>query len=209
MKDKTYVYIDGFNLFYGCLKNTQYKWLNIRKMCELLLPNLDIQKIYYFTAKVSGTERDPDKPQRQLAYIRALRTLPGVEIIDGHFISEDITLPLADGTGEATVRRSKEKRSDVNLASQLLWDAHCQSFQVAVVVSGDSDFRTPISMVRSRYMKDIGVLDPQRDGTPNSPMNKEATFYKPIRVGVLKASQFSDQLSDAKGSFAKPADWWQ
>jgi len=205
---RTNVYIDGFNLFYGCLKRSQFKWLNVQKMCELLLPHNDIRKIYYFTAKVGGTSKDPDKPQRQLAYIRALKTLPIIEIIDGHFISETIVLPLADGSGSACVTRSKEKRSDVNLACQLLWDAHCDSFDAAVIVSGDSDFRTPISIVKNRFRKVVGVLDPLRDGTPNSPMNKDATFYKPIRSGVLQASQFPNQLCDSKGTFAKPAKWW-
>jgi hypothetical protein len=28
---KTFVYVDAFNLYYGSLKGTPYKWLNIRK----------------------------------------------------------------------------------------------------------------------------------------------------------------------------------
>jgi uncharacterized LabA/DUF88 family protein len=208
VNEKTYVYIDGFNLFYGCLKGTEYKWLNIEKLCKMYLSNFDVRKIYYFTAAVKPIESDKDKPMRQSVYVRALQTLPLVEIIDGHFMSETLSLPLADGTGFADVIRTKEKRSDVNLASQLLWDAHCNNFEVAVIVSGDSDFRTPISFVKHRFRKKIGVLDPQKNGTPNSPMNKDADFYKPIRSGALKDSQFADSLHDARGTFSKPGDWW-
>jgi len=28
---KTIIYIDGFNLYYGCLKDSPYKWLNVLK----------------------------------------------------------------------------------------------------------------------------------------------------------------------------------
>ncbi|HEY9772384.1 MAG TPA: NYN domain-containing protein [Planktothrix sp.] len=207
---RTFVYVDGFNLYYGCLKGTPYKWLDIRKLCELYLPstNFDLRYIYYFTAPVSGTPDDPDKPQKQLAYIRALKTLPKFEIIDGHFITEKITLRRADGGGPVEVIRPKEKKSDVNLASMLLWHAHTSAFDMAVIISGDSDFHTPVNMVRYRFKKQIGILDPQRNGTPNNPMNKSANFYKQIRVGALQSSQFPIQMSDAKGNFCKPQDWF-
>ncbi len=34
----TIVYIDGFNLYYGAVKDTSYKWLNLEGMCQRLLP---------------------------------------------------------------------------------------------------------------------------------------------------------------------------
>jgi len=35
---RTNVYIDGFNFYYGALRKTPYRWVNIRRLCELLLP---------------------------------------------------------------------------------------------------------------------------------------------------------------------------
>jgi hypothetical protein len=208
---KTFVYVDGFNLYYGCLKGTPYKWLNISKLCEFYWPkpNYDIKKIFYFTAKVSGTPDDMDKPQRQAAYMRALQTLPNFEIIDGHFITEKITLQRADGNGPIEVMRMKEKRSDVNLVSQLFWHATCNAFDMAVIISGDSDFHTPVIMIRNYYRKQVGILDPQRNGTPQAPMNREANVYKQVREGALKNSQFPIQMSDAKGNICKPQDWFE
>ena len=71
---KTYVYVDGFNLYYGAVKDTPYKWLNPQKLCDLLLPNHNITKIKYFTARISARPNDPDQPTRQQFYLRALRT---------------------------------------------------------------------------------------------------------------------------------------
>ena len=143
--NKTYIYVNGFNLFYGSLKGTDYKWLNIWKLCELYLrPELhDIKRIYYFTALIGGTPDDPDKPQRQLTYVRALKTLPDVEIIAGRFIVDRLTMEKADGSGPVEVIRRKEKASDVNLASMLFWDAHKNNFDKAVLITGNSDWGVP------------------------------------------------------------------
>jgi len=47
---RTNVYIDGFNFYYGALRKTPYRWVNVRKLCELLLPKNTVCEIKYFTA---------------------------------------------------------------------------------------------------------------------------------------------------------------
>jgi hypothetical protein len=44
---KTYVYVDGFNLYFGSIKGTRNKWLNIRQLCETVLPRNQIECIKY------------------------------------------------------------------------------------------------------------------------------------------------------------------
>ena len=56
---KTSVYIDGFNLYYGALKQTPYKWLDIGKLCQVMLPAHVIHTIKFFTANVSARPHDP------------------------------------------------------------------------------------------------------------------------------------------------------
>ena len=65
---KTIVYVDGFNLYYGAVKDTPYKWLDINKLCQLLLPKHTIHQIKYFTARVVARPSDPDQPTRQQVY---------------------------------------------------------------------------------------------------------------------------------------------
>ena len=33
---RAYVYVDGFNLYYGALKRTPYKWLDLGKFCQVM-----------------------------------------------------------------------------------------------------------------------------------------------------------------------------
>jgi len=70
----TNVYVDAFNLYYGCLKGTPYRWLDLDALCRQLLPRDQIHRIRYFTALVSGRPGDLRQPQRQQAYLRALQT---------------------------------------------------------------------------------------------------------------------------------------
>ncbi len=51
-KPRTAVYVDGFDLYYGCLRNTPYRWLDIDKLLQIILPKNDITLIKYFTARV-------------------------------------------------------------------------------------------------------------------------------------------------------------
>ena len=159
---RTYVYIDAFNLYYGCLRNTPYRWLNLEAFCRRLLPPNDVQRIKYFTAHVSARPTDPDQPVRQQIYLRALRTLPLVEIHLGHYLSHEISMPLAQppATGSRFVRviKTEEKGSDVNLATHLVSDAYENLFDVAVIVSNDSDLLAPVDIV-STLLLDSRVVE--------------------------------------------------
>ena len=207
---KTYIYVDGFNLYYGAVKDTPYKWLDIRRLCELLLPSHTISRIKYFTARVSARKDDPDKPTRQQIYLRALRTLPDLEIIYGSFLSHDVMMPLAEpppkGSRFVKVMRTEEKGSDVNIATHLIHDSYRRNFETAVLITNDSDLQEPIRIVREELGFEVGILNPHRQ-TPSRVLTKHASFIKQIRGGPLKASQFPQTLSDTKGKFRKPGAW--
>ena len=204
------VYVDGFNLYYGAVKGTPFKWLDISKLVQLLLPKNQVLKIKYFTALVNSRPQDPDQPLRQQIYLRALRTIPDLEIILGHFLSHEVSMPLANcppgHQKYARVIKTEEKGSDVNIATHLLHDGYKGAYAVAIVISNDSDLVEAIKIVRNDLKKEVIVLNPFKD-TPSQELNRVATFVKPIRQGVLTASQFPRLMQDQNGSFYKPPNW--
>jgi uncharacterized LabA/DUF88 family protein len=203
---KTIIYIDGFNLYYGCIKNTPYHWLDVGKMCQLLLPKDRIHKIKYFTALVKARPNDPDQPKRQQLFLRALRTIPNLEIILGTFLSHEVTMPRSPlGSGYAKVIKTEEKGSDVNIATHLLVDGFRKDYELAVVVSNDSDLLMPIQIVTQEFGKPVGLLNPQQH--TSLALLPHVQFVKKIRGTVLKNSLFPDMMSDKNGQFSKPADW--
>ena len=103
------------------------------------------------------------------------------------------------------VIKTEEKGSDVNLATHLLNDAYLSKYEAAVVVSNDSDLVEPIRIVSQQLHKVVGVLNPHKH--PSQELLKYAKFVKKIRSGVLRVSQFSDQLEDKIGIFHKPDKW--
>jgi hypothetical protein len=206
---KTRLYIDGFNFYYGCLKDSPFKWLNPAALAALLLPGHTIDAIHYFSANVTARPGNPDQPIRQQTYFRALRTLPNLTIQLGYFKTHAVRMPLVSpppgGPGTALVWRTDEKGSDVNLATQMLIDGFVGAYDCAVLVTNDSDLLGPIRAVRARLGKKVGILNPQK--RPARALHGEVDFYKQIRGGVLGASQFATPLSDATGVFHKPATW--
>jgi uncharacterized LabA/DUF88 family protein len=207
---RTYVYVDGFNLYYGAVKGTPYKWLDILSLCQLLLPRNQILKIKYFTALVTARPGDPDQPNRQQIYLRALRTIPDLDIIYGHFLEHEVMMPLAGSPSGnpryAKVIKTEEKGSDVNIAAHMVADGYQGAYQVAILLSNDSDLVEPVKIVRNELKLPVGVLNP-RPASPSHELRKFATFVKPIRSGVLAASQFPRTLADANGAFYKPPKW--
>ena len=205
---KTNIYVDGFNLYYGAVKGTTYKWLDLHKLCTLLFPKNDIHRIRYFTALVRNTTNDPKKSQRQQTLIRALETLPGLSVHYGSFLSSNVEMPLVrplQGRRTEHVVKMEEKGSDVNLASLLLTDAFRKDFEVAIVLSNDSDLYLPIKIVSTELHLRVGILNPHPRFSLE--LAKVATFKKRIRKGVLAESQFPETLSDAKGTITKPPTW--
>lgn len=121
---------------------------------SLRLAAIEIIRIRYFTADVSG-RRDAAKPIRQQAYLRALSTIPQLSIHKGKFQFSTKWMAVATPPTDfvkpipvtALVVKTEEKGSDVNLGAYLVRDAFRGEFDVAAVVSNDTDLVEPIRIV--------------------------------------------------------------
>jgi hypothetical protein len=93
---RTKVYVDSWNLYFGSLKGTPYRWVNIAEMARLSLPaHYRINRIRFFTARVSARPNNPQTPVRQDTLSRALRTLPNLTMHFGQFLVNRTRMPLA------------------------------------------------------------------------------------------------------------------
>jgi len=177
---RTHVYIDGFNLYYGAVRGTPYKWLDLSKLCNLLLAKHSIFKIGYFTARIKSRPHDPDAPTRQQVYLRALNTIPNLTI---HFLTHPVWMPDATSTSNPPkmlrVLKTEEKGSDVNLATYLLLDGFQNAYDTAVLVTNDSDLLEPLRVVRNVLGLQVGIL------CPNA---KASWVLRPPTVNFLKTN---------------------
>jgi hypothetical protein len=217
---RTIVYVDGFNLYFRLLVNRPAaKWLNIKVLAEKLLsPSNAVAGVKYYTARVSG-RMDATAPARQQIYLDALSTVPEISIHMGSFLLSEkfaglvkppefrprvvLAPPWPD---VVKVIKVEEKGSDVNLASHLLLDAFQGNFDVAAVLSNDSDLVEPIRIVTQVLRKPVGLLSPVSNPTPD--LRKVASFIRHIRTGDLTTSQFPDPVTRSDGSnIVRPSAW--
>lgn len=207
MKIRTFVYVDGFNFYYRCLKGTPNKWLDLSKFAAMLLPpdKHNILKIKFFTARIDARLSDPTSPDRQTAYLKAIEVYcPNVEIIYGHFLSHPAKRPFAPPkTGWADVILTEEKGTDVNLAVHLLNDAWLDAYDCAVVVSNDSDLAEAMRLAKARK-KLIGWMVTGNQH-PSQVLAKIAHFRKQIRNSALASSQLPSPIPGTM--IHKPAKW--
>jgi len=228
------IYVDGFNLYYGAVKDTPYKWLDLGELCRQILPGITINRIRYFTALVKSSPADPQMAQRQQFYVRALETIPNLTVHYGHFLQNVTTMRLASpppgGPATARVLKMEEKGSDVNLATYMLVDAFRKDCDQLVVITNDSDLAEPIRIINRELKVPVGVLNPHtqdtadrrhrlsgRPGpapkaTPSIELRKVAKFWRGISSGDARShvgrSQFPTQITDVAGHVLKrPASW--
>ena len=206
---RTNIYIDSWNLYYGCLKGTPHRWINVSELVRLSMPShYHINRIRFFTARVSARPGDLQEPARQDTLFRALQTLPNLTMHYGNFLTSKpmmhLVTPLPDGTNKVRVVRTEEKGSDVNLATHLLVDAFDKDYDAAVVVSDDSDLAEPIRIIRNKFQLHVTVLSPRGKSRE---LSLVATRFRRIDPAILQVSHFPVTLTDANGTFTKPVAW--
>lgn len=225
-KERVAFYIDGFNLFHGALKGTQYRWLDVEAFCSRFVrPNQELWKVKYFTALVRNRPDDPGQRQRQKEYLRALATLPNVEIYYGHFLKRKavrqlVTPPRTEGRLARRRRKptprfrevwiEEEKGSDVNLASQFLSDGFRARYDVAFIVSNDGDLKMPVEIGREKFKASSIVINPHSEGRSKA-LTPDGTdlrrYYRRVRPSALRSSQLPLELEDADGKIKCPPGW--
>lgn len=205
------VYVDGFNLYNRCLKDTPYKWLDIRALIHALsFTSGQLVLIRYFTAHLSNRPSDPGISQRQQTYLRALRTLPELTIHLGQFKPREVKGALIDERTRrpgrvVTVQKFEEKGSDVNIASYMLADGFMGVYDSPILISNDSDLSAPIQLIREKIGKPVGLVSPEKYHMTE--LAKYASYKRKIRSEHLAASQFPPVLVDQHGTFKKPPSW--
>jgi uncharacterized LabA/DUF88 family protein len=211
---KTYVYVDGFNLYYGCLKDTPYKWLDPIALARIVLPKkAQVVHVRYFTAPVSDRGIRAGSAQRQQSYLRALATLGNLSIHYGSFLSHPQNLPLASpqpgGPKTARVIRTEEKGSDVNIAAFMLLDGFKKLYDQAALVSNDSYLLTPVEIVRNELGKSVIMVAPTSNPGRylSHDLSRAASMIRKIRPSALRRAQLPAVLTDGKGTIRKPSQW--
>ena len=198
-------YIDGFNLYFG-LKDSAFKryyWLDVAALAgSLLKPGQQLAATHYFSANIRSNGHNGADQKRQNDYLEALR-VQGAQCQLGHYLEKQRRCRQCGHTWPDW----EEKMTDVNIAIQLLLHAVADAFDVALLISGDSDLTTPIRRVRERFpAKRVIVAFPP--GRYSNELKKCASGYFTIGEDKLRASQLPEALTKPDGyTLRRPATW--
>lgn len=201
-KERVIVYVDGFNIYFGMLEAgfSNCKWLNLKALVlSLLKPNQELTAIKYFTSRVSN---NPDKQKRQTNYLEALET-QGIKIYYGHYQRDTIECKRCGNIWP----NYNEKMTDVNIATHMLADAYQDNYDMAMLISGDSDLVPPILVIHENFkQKRVFVAFP-----PKRFNNSVALVAKgSLTIGRKKLidCQFADEVAKSDGfTLHKPVEW--
>lgn len=203
-KQRVIAYIDGFNLYYGMKEGGRKDtlWLNIQSLAQnFLRPSQELVFTKYFTSRVKN---DPSKEKRQRTYIEAIGTLDACQIYYGrhHF-----NIEKCRKCGHSYLYAS-EKMTDVNIAVEMLADAYLDKYDMAFLITGDSDLISPINAVHDLFKtKRVFVAFP-----PNRHnLDIQCSAKGSIVIGKerLKDAQFPESVIKKDGFILKrPAEWF-
>jgi len=227
---RTRAYVDGYNLYYGCLKGTPYKWLDLWILFEKhILPSSTPDRsvllplgIKYFTAKIlEKAAKAPDSVSSQARYHTALRKLYDgrIELIEGYYSLIESKASLIDvdapqtwprDCAQALVWKLEEKQSDVNLALQAYHDAITDAVDQVVIVTNDTDIAPALKLIREHTSVQIGLVVPTRiqERIPNTELAELAHWVrKHINEGELATAQLPRVIGGRKPTI-KPDSWY-
>ncbi len=200
--ERVIVYVDGFNLYFG-MKEAGFencKWLDIERLVfNLLKPNQKLRKIKYFTSRVGN---NPEKQKRQTTYIEALET-KDVQVYYGHYQSDIVECKRCSNIWHSF----NEKMTDVNIATQMIIDAYKDYYDMAMLISGDSDLVPPIRAIHDNFKhKRVFVAFPPK--RHNSSVSIVAKGSLIIGRKKLVDSQFPAEVQKKDGyMLRKPTEW--
>lgn len=217
---KTIVFIDGYNLYYGLVRRTPYKWLDIVRLFQehILLPETELLEVRYYTAPVLGSLcDDPASPQRQRQYLQALRKLypKNLVISEGKLIKSTPMLrlaepiPAAPELTTAKVITLTEKKTDVNIASDMLSAAFLGQCEQVVLCSNDSDMEGALKAIRQHCPTVRVGLAPPVASPEQRYICKElqalSHWLKIPKAEAMEQAQLPDKIPGT--SITKPDSW--
>ncbi|PWK94324.1 NYN domain-containing protein [Pantoea allii] len=228
---RTAFFIDGYNLFYGLLAGTDYKWLDLPALLthitKIQNPASETLQINYFTSPVlpSLATLGIQSKEAQDTYIRALKA-KGVIVALGKHRLEHGTAPRYIDKHTPASRKDKvdiwdleEKQTDVSLAigmyrllSQQRNLQADERIEQVVLVSADTDMTPALKAIQEDFPEiTVGIILPHREGidrgVPGSLNNYAHWVRKNVKIAELQAHQFPDRVPTKKKPAIKPHYW--
>ena len=194
-KDTMIVYVDALNLYYGLLRGTKYRWLDIYKFVQTQFSQ-EIREIKFFFAAMKPTLLDMDAPSRQKAYLDALKEFVWqkctVTFIEWYFLDNVSKSGIDTKSGElVTIITNEEKGTDVNIWVHIVNDSSKRNdYDTVCLISNDSDLGEALRIWKENGKK-ILLLSPIKRLSPKQRQSKKKKHIR-ISYPAWSLKQYAD-----------------
>jgi len=213
-KKRCMVYVDSFNLYFGVFQhNPAWKWFNVQSFFEALRLDENVVAVKFFTALVEPQKHVSPRRDRQKRYLKALGSLSKVKIILGKYQERNVTCQARECLRRLEYQVPEEKKTDVNIAVNLLEEAFRELVDSMVIVSGDSDLEPAVEWVRRNHPQIkitvyIPVLEDERHLRRNDNYHRMGVTCKPLPLADSPRHLFPATVQvNEKETVARPAEW--
>jgi len=134
MADRVAIFIDGSNLYHALRSNFRRYDLNFASFAKKLCGERQLFRVYYYNV-LQDPSQYPDGSREQQDFLEALNHVAYLEVRLG-------STKIAQGV-------PVEKGMDIMLATDMLYFAWTNIYDVALLVSGDGDFAYALQMVKN------------------------------------------------------------
>ncbi|MBD5119468.1 MAG: NYN domain-containing protein [Clostridiales bacterium] len=118
-----------------------------------LLPNIDYLKTFIFAPAPDKFLMQDEKLSSYYRWIQGLKGSPCIDIIEGRYLARPKNPTVEMDINDTNTYYKVEKGTDINLAIHAITKAQANSFDVAFIVSADTDY-IPIY----RQLKTLGKI---------------------------------------------------
>jgi uncharacterized LabA/DUF88 family protein len=212
MKKKVIFYFDGFNFYNGLKEQSilnpvwkQYYWIDFVKFCEQFISHdeSELTAVKYFTSPPTNET----KRSKQSALFAANRLLNPSKfiVIKGQHTRKTIKC-------EADCKRlfhvMEEKRTDVNIALEVLLDCMDEHVDTVVLVTADSDQIPTIQKVKQRFPKiKLKIYFPPQRTSQDIMSHVSPIVFLENNENKFQASLMTTEVTDGIKKYTRPADW--
>jgi uncharacterized LabA/DUF88 family protein len=154
MAERVMVFIDGANLYMGIKHGLkQDKMIKVDTLAKKLVGDRELVRIYYYNTP--SPSKDPDEQKANQKFLTRLGWIDNLQIRLGRIMPRTYIVECPKCKDKIEYKTHIQKGVDTRIAVDMVTLAVSQAFDVAILISGDSDLAEAVNFIREHTHKKV------------------------------------------------------
>ena len=147
------VFIDGANLYKGVQDIRLRKPVNIEKLSHKLVGGRELVRIYYYNTPSPSSDFEEQKGHQ--AFLDSLGWINNLQRRMGRILPKTYSAECPKCQERVELKTHIQKGVDTRIAVDMVTFAHTDAYDVAILISGDSDLAEAVDHIREHTKKKV------------------------------------------------------